>query len=157
MTRSVQHLATAGLALAAVVTVLAIPVAGQPIAFGRVKHFMVPEYFDPPRENVLKSRLTGGEAEPQPGGSFLLREVKAETFREDGELDLVLAAPECVYESKARIIRSAGWLRAASGDGRLAMEGEGFLWQQATGKLIISNRVHTVIQQPPRNAAPKQP
>ena len=114
--------------------------------------FSVPERFDPPNEKQLKSLLEGAEAEPQSGGLILIRSLKLQTFAETGETQMVVHAPQCVFDTTQRTVSSAGYLEARSGDGRLFLEGEGFLFQQTNLNLIISNRVHTVIQSALKNA-----
>ena len=127
--------------------------AQQP-TLGRVKEFSVPEYYDPPHQNQVRSLLTGAEAQPQTRGKFLIKELKLETFRENGEREIIVTAPECVYNSGAGLASSAGRLRVQTGDGRFSIEGEGFLWRQTNSSLIISNRVHTVIRPEPRKSKP---
>jgi hypothetical protein len=120
----------------------------------RVKDFRWPEYYDPPHQNQMKSLLAGAEAQPQANGKFLIKELKLEMYRENGEREVVVEAPECVYDSAQRVARSAGRLQVQTGDGRFLIEGEGFLWQQTNSSLIISNRAHTIVRPGPRKAGP---
>jgi len=137
------------LALAGALAICTLALWAQPVPFGRIKNFSVPEYYAPPNHNQVKSLISGTEAEPQPEGRFLIKELKAEMFRENGERGIVINAPECLYDSAKREASSAGRLQMQSGDGRLFIEGEGFLWRQDDSTLIISNRVHSVIQPRP--------
>ena len=41
---------------------------------------------------------------------------------------------------------SAGHLQVQTGDGKIRVEGDGFLWRQNDSFLTISNRVSTVIE-----------
>jgi hypothetical protein len=116
-------------------------------SFGRVKDFYVPDYYESPNQNQMKSLLRGDEAEPQPNGRVLIRELRVETYRLDGTTDLTVRAPECLYDASAQVASSAGRFEARSGDGKLFVEGEGFRWQQADSTFTISNRVHTIVQQ----------
>ena len=127
--------------------------AGQQ-ASTRVKDFNWPEFYDPPHQNQMKLLLAGAEAQPQPNGKFLIKELKLETYRENGEREVTVVAPECVYDSAHRVANSAGRLQVRTGDGQFAIEGEGFLWQQTNSTLIISNRVHTIVRPGPRKAGP---
>ncbi len=138
----------------AVFALLALAALAQPVAFGRVRNFRVPEYYDAPNQNQMKSLLSGAEAEPQSNGLFRIREVRLETFRESGERDLVLTAPQCVYDSRQRTASSAGRFRAESGDAASNIEGEGFFWQADARTLNISNCVHAVFRPPPRKPDP---
>ena len=120
--------------------------------FGRVKDFSVPDYFESPNQNQMKSLLRGQEAQPQANGRVFIRGLQVETFRLDGSIDITVRAPECLYNSVEQTATSAGRIEARSGDGRLFIEGEGFRWQQTDSTFTISNRVHTIILQPSLNA-----
>lgn len=130
------------------------PAAAAPAAvtatpsFGRVKNFSVPDYFEPPNQNRMKSLLRGAEAEPQPSGRVLIRELHVETYRLDGTTEFIIRAPECLYDAGGQVASSAGHFEARSGDDKLVIRGEGFRWQQIDSTFTISNRVHTLIQQP---------
>ena len=115
--------------------------------FGRVKNFSVPDYFDPPNQNQMKSLLRGQEAQPQPNGRVFIRGLQVETYRLDGSTDIIVRAPECLYDSVEQTATSATRIEARSGDGKLFIEGEGFRWQQTNSTFTISNRVHTIILQ----------
>jgi hypothetical protein len=141
-------------ALLSAFVALASVLSAQQISFGRVKNFSVPEYFEPPNQNQIKSLLAGSEARPQADGTFLIKELKLETYRENGEREIVVMSPECVYDSARRVASSASRLQIQTGDGRFTIEGEGFLWQQTNFSLTISNRVHTIIRPELGKAAP---
>jgi hypothetical protein len=126
----------------------------QPAAFGKVRNFRVPEFYDAPNQNQVKSLISGAEAVPLTNGLFLIREVKVETFRETGERDLVLTSPECVYDPRQRTAKSAGPFQAEGGDAPSRLEGEGFCWQADDRMLTISNNVHAVIRLPPPKSDP---
>ncbi|MCU0784141.1 MAG: hypothetical protein MUF81_08890 [Verrucomicrobia bacterium] len=121
-------------------------------SIGTAEDFTTSEYFDAPNEKQIKSLITGAEAQPQPGGRYLLKQLKLETFRATGEREIVIEAPACLYESVARTAGSAGRLQIQSGDGRFSVAGEGFLWQEREGRLTISNQVRAVIQRAITNA-----
>jgi hypothetical protein len=116
-------------------------------AFGRVKNFFVPDYYEAPNQNQMKSLLRGAEAEPQPNGRVLIHELQVETYGPDGAIELTVHAPECLYNSVTQTASSASHIEAQSGDGKMFIEGEGFLWEQANSRFTISNRVHTTIRQ----------
>lgn len=142
-----------GALLCGLATFAAIKGDQQP-ALGRVKDFSVPEYYDPPHQDQVRSLLTGAEAQPQGRGKFLITELKLETFRQNGEREITVTAPECVYDSGPGSASSAGRLLVQTGDNRFSIEGEGFLWRQTNSSLIISNRVHTVIRPEPKKSKP---
>lgn len=128
-------------ALAAGLALLAWSGRAQPVVRGEV--LKLAEYHDAPHETQMKSLLEGTRAQRQPDGSIVVTQAKCQTFSETGRGELVVEAPECVYDPKQRSINSAGPLKVQTADGRLAVEGEGFTWQQTNSTLLISNRVHT--------------
>jgi hypothetical protein len=136
--------------LSAAMAIFGFVALAQQMSNTVVKDFSVPESFDPPHEKQLKSLLQGAEAEPQSGGLILIRRLKLQSFTETGETQMVVLAPQCVFDTTQHTVNSAGHLDARSGDGRLFIEGEGFLFQQTNLNLIISNRVHTIIRNTPQ-------
>jgi hypothetical protein len=136
--------------LAATAAVFAFVALAEKVANTTVKDFRVPEYYDPPHETQLRSLLQGAEAQPEPGGLVLIRDLKLQTFGVNGEYQVLVEAPHCVFDSVQRAARSPGRLQAQTADGKFYLEGEGFLWQQTNSNLIISNRVHTVISSVPK-------
>lgn len=119
---------------------------GQPQQTLIVTNFSAPEFYPPPHQTQLKSLLQGSSGRTQPGGKVLVDKAKLQTFKENGDHELVVLAPECVYDSAQRNASSAGPIRGESADGRFLIEGEGFLWRQTNSSLFISNKVHTFVQ-----------
>jgi hypothetical protein len=113
---------------------------------GHASNFTSVDYFDPPHAQQIKSRLSGAEAQPLPGGLLAIKQLKLESFGEDGKLECSVSAPECVYDTMNATANSSGHLHLASGDGRFSIEGDGFLWRRNAQSLTISNRVQTVIE-----------
>lgn len=130
--------------------VLGVVVLQAQTDLGTVKNFTLPEYYDPPHESQLKSLLHGAVAVPQPGGKILIKELRLETFGENGEPGVIVEAKECVYDNASRTASSPTLLRMHSADGRIFLEGEGFLWRQTNSNLTISNRVRTIILDAPK-------
>ncbi len=113
------------------------------------------EYHEAPRETQMKWILEGAKAQRQPDGRYLITEAKYRTFRETGEGEMSVEAPQCIYDQSQRSISSSGPLHVQTLDGKLSIEGEGFLWQQTNSTLQVSNRVHTIIHAgllPPQTA-----
>ena len=108
-----------------------------------------------PHETQIKSLLQGTEAEPQSGGRVLIRGLKLQTFTDSGDVEMIVLAPQCVFDTARKAVFSDGHLEVLSGDGRLSFEGEGFLWQQTNNVLIISNRVQTLIRGESKTASKK--
>jgi hypothetical protein len=129
----------------------------QTSSIGIASDFSTSEYFDPPHENQAKLIITGAEAQMQSGGRYLIRKLKLETFRENGQRELTVEAPECLYDSGQRLASSGGHLQVETGDGRFRVEGDGFLCvlKPDQSSLTISNRVRTIIREsPPTKSKP---
>ncbi len=111
---------------------------------GRMKNFKIsPEFFPPPHQGQMKSLLQGEEAQPQDQGRIAIQQARLDVFRQTGEAEIVVRAPECLYDTSRREASSSGPLRVEAGDGKFSIEGQGFLWRQADSSLEISNRVRT--------------
>jgi hypothetical protein len=119
----------------------------QLVPGAKVRGFRIPGY---DAQNRTNSLLSGAEAIPQPNGQILIKELRVETYHPDGRVDFIVEAPDCAYDLSRRVASSAGPLSARTADGRFAITGEGFRWQQTNSNLIISNSVHTVLR-PPRS------
>jgi lipopolysaccharide transport protein LptA len=119
--------------------------------------FRVVETYDPPHENQIKSLLRGARAQPLAEGRYQLTEVTLQTFRETGEGELSVKAPQCLYDSARHSANSPGHLQAQSADGKFSIEGDGFLWEQTNSCLRISNQVHTVVQPELLETSPGKP
>lgn len=107
------------------------------------------EYFEPPHQQQMKSRLSGAEASPQAGGLLVIKQFKLETFAMDGKLEMVVEAPNCIYDTLNATASSPDPLQVRTGDGKFRVEGEGFLWRQTNSFLTISNNVRSVIEMAP--------
>jgi len=126
--------------------ILAAPaLLGQKVTEGRKVEFA--EHYDPPREQQMKWHVQGAKAEPldREGQRLLITDARSETFRETGEGELIVEAPQAIFERTQRSINSAGPIHVQTADGSFSIEGEGFLWLQSTSTLFISNRVHTIV------------
>lgn len=134
---------------AAMMLFLAAPAdRAQQIPTGHATDFTSDSYFEPPHDQKLKLRLTGAEASPLPGGLMDVKQLRVETFNLDGKTEIIVSAPQCTYAPMDGLASSSGRLKLQTGDGKFRVEGEGFLWRQTDSLLIISNRVHTVIDVP---------
>jgi hypothetical protein len=119
---------------------------------GHANGFTSVEYYAPPNETRAESRMSGAEAQPLAGGLLAVKQLKLETFSTNGASQVVAEAPECVYDMVNRTANSAGHLQLRNGDGKLRVEGDGFLWRQDDSSLTISNHVHMVIETGPEIA-----
>jgi hypothetical protein len=118
----------------------------QPAPSGHASDFTSVQYFDPPHQQQLKTRLSGASAQPLAGGLLVITQLRLEDFGLNGKTEYIVDAPDCVYDTLNGTANSAGKLHAQSGDGKIRVEGEGFLWRQTAQSLTISNRVHTVLE-----------
>jgi hypothetical protein len=113
---------------------------------GHANDFSSVEYFGPPHQTLMKTRLSGAEAQPQAGGLLVIQQLKLETFDSNGVPGLIVKAPHCVYDTIHGVASSPGHLRLETADGSSHVEGDGFLWRQTNSFLTISNNVKTVIE-----------
>jgi hypothetical protein len=120
----------------------------QSLPVGHATDFTSNQYFEPPNERQVKMRLSGAEALPLPGGLLDIRQLRVETFALDGRTQVVVRAPQCSYSPFDGVANSAGHMELQSGDGKIHVEGEGFLWRQTGSSLTISNHVRTLIDMP---------
>ena len=133
------------LSVFAALCVVAVRGRAQMEALGKAPAFTSVEYYERPHAQQIKSRLSGAEATPQ-GPLLMIKQLKLETFAVDGKPEIVVTAPDCVYDTQNHAASSPGRMQLQSGDGKYRVEGEGFLWRQDGSSLIISNKVQTVIE-----------
>jgi hypothetical protein len=126
--------------------VIAVAGDSQQNMTGRANNFSSVEYFEPPHQQMVKSRLSGAEARPQAGGLLVITQLKLEIFASNGVPEVVIKAPHCVYDTQKGEANSAGHIWLETGDGNSHVEGDGFLWRQNNSLLTISNNVRTVIE-----------
>jgi hypothetical protein len=113
---------------------------------GHATDFTTTEYYEPPYQQRVKSILSGAEAQPQPGGLLIIKQLQLRTFDRGGNLNIIVTAPECIYDTMGGTASSGGPLQLQNGDGKFRVEGEGFLWRQTNYSLTISNNVRTRIE-----------
>jgi hypothetical protein len=121
-------------------------IAQSPALLGQANKLRVPEFYPAPNQKQFKSLLQSATAQPISAEEVRATQVRVETFREDGTVESVVEAPECVYNFRSRTIRSAGPIEAHTGDGRMRIQGEGFQLTLTNKSLTISNNVRTVIR-----------
>ena len=131
-----------------------VPAAG---AQDMVSRFSAPEWYPPPNQDRKKSLLSGQEGVPQPDGSIRFKMLKIETFRLNGEKELIAEAPECFYFPSTKQVSSSGLLQVRNGDNTFFIEGSGFLFVQTNTSLVISNNVHTILHQSAGITDPQKP
>jgi hypothetical protein len=113
---------------------------------GVARGFKYPDYDK--ASNLLRSLVTGKEARQQPNNQVRVKELRAETYRYDGgrqAVDLVIEAPDCLFDMDKRVASSPGPLKAQRADGRFSITGEGFEFRQLEQRLIVSKNVRLVV------------
>ncbi len=106
------------------------------------------ETFPPPHANRKKTVFSGLEANPQADGTLLIKQLKIDTFHENGDGEMTFEAPDCVLDQRTHAAGSPGPLQIHSADGKLRISGTGFLWRQSAtnSSLTISNNIETTLQ-----------
>lgn len=98
------------------------------------------------KDGRLEANLRGASVEPIGGNQLHFRQLHIETFNEDGTPNLVGDAPDCIYSLSSKTVTSSGLLNVVQSSGSFRVTGEGFLWEQVSGRLVISNQAHTVFR-----------
>jgi len=124
---------------------LALTAHAQKVGSGKGIKFS--EYYDPPHESQMKWLLEGESAVPLglSGRVVQITKARAETFRETGASELIVEAPQCVYDADQHLVSSPGLLHLRTGDGSFSLDGQGFALQQADSVLFVSNLVHSIV------------
>ena len=107
------------------------------------------DYFEPPHELQMRSYLEGSKSEMGANGA-LIWDAKLQTFHEDGTREMIVTAPQCLYDYSKHIVNSTGALQVQTWDDQnkhaLNLRGSnGFYWQQTNSLLIVSNKQSTII------------
>jgi len=128
---------------------------GQVPAGGVVRGaFTVPVY-DRESPSRVVAMLNGVGVDPQPNGQVRLQSVQVSYFGEPGQTNLVVRGTQCLYDARTQTATSAEALRIVSGDGRLSVAGQGFIWWRTNNDLAISNQVRTELIPAPRASPPE--
>jgi hypothetical protein len=133
--------------LLGIVAVLLTAIAQVRSGQGVQKWIKFPEYDR--ATGKIRSLLTGERATPQKNGYILVEKARLETYVYDGttkNIDLIIEAPKCLFNFRTRVASSAGNMKVSRADGQAAIEGRGFVWDQQSTVLVISNDVRTVMQ-----------
>jgi lipopolysaccharide export system protein LptA len=107
---------------------------------GRVRDYNIPLQNQRGERTVIK----GKDAEALRDGKLRLFGIVVEEYRGETR-DLIIEAADGMYDPSTQLAWSTNQLSVRTGDGRFEMRGRGFLWNQGTSTLIISNEVHTVL------------
>src|ERR1041384_3649474 len=116
----------------------------------------IPHYDD---KQVIQASFSASDVNPLPKGLMEAKQFMIKTFRDGDEtnIEMIVMAPECILDRGpyGYSAWSSGKLRVFTVTTNYLIEGEGFYWRQTktNAHLLISNRVHTVIQ-PGTNSVP---
>jgi len=111
----------------------------------KIGGFTTDGYHPDPDHTRLRFRINGAQGRPE-GSGFRITQLLLETFHVTGERQMVVTAPDCVYNPSTRTASSPGRLHLQTGDGRFSVEGDGFLiLLDRESTLTISNQVRSVI------------
>src|SRR4029434_5680028 len=75
-----------------------------------------------------------------------LADARLQTFHPDGQPEMRVEAPHCLYERAGKTVSSPWPLRVQTANGSFLIEGTGYLWRQTNLSLTISNQVHTFVE-----------
>jgi hypothetical protein len=103
-------------------------------------------YYEPPHEQQIKLRLTGAEMSPLPEALFEIKQLQVWQYATDGRLQAAAESPQCIFAPMENIASSTNHLVLKSGDGKLRLEGDGYIWRQGDNSLTISNNVYAVLK-----------
>ncbi|HAB18899.1 MAG TPA: hypothetical protein PLX89_25215 [Verrucomicrobiota bacterium] len=108
------------------------------------------------KEGRLVARFSWTDPQPLSATltSYQVRDFQVETFAPDGTPNLVGEAPQCQFNTATKSVSSSGPLKVSQVGGLFSLAGEGFEWNHESGRLVLSNRVRTVIR---LNVLPNRP
>ncbi|MBM3834392.1 MAG: hypothetical protein FJ403_14205 [Verrucomicrobia bacterium] len=106
------------------------------------KDFTAPANDD---QGKRRSILKGRSGKRLANGQLEIQGMTVETFRDQSK-DMIIEAPQCIFDPKTKIAFSSGELVVRTVDERFSIQGQGFRWQQDDSRLVISNEVQTVLR-----------
>ncbi len=119
------------------------PAAPGPAAVQTVRNWN----FSLQKEGRTQGRFHGDTARIVAPREFDVESMKAETFRADGESDMVAESPACrvAITTNGFLVTSSGALKLTQADGRFGLTGEGFRWDHGAERLTVSNHVESFL------------
>ncbi len=125
------------------------PTTAQEIKGGRGENYTILKYYPLPDNTKVQYELSGKKAESLtngPPGRIALTQLRIAQFNNKGGRELLIEAPTCIYDENAREASSPGKLQIESGTNQLSLGGEGFLYRNLAGTLVISNAVQAIVR-----------
>src|SRR5262249_31295073 len=105
------------------------------------------------RSSRPKSLLVAGEAQVLSNDLYSAKIVLIENYQLDGKTNVIIRAPECVFNADDTIAYSTNRLELDSPSG-LHIDGIGFISYLTNFDVVISNNVRTFVQQRLLQSAP---
>jgi len=121
----------------AVLTVLASTAVLSQVR--EITGFMVPEL---DKDNNLKSQVSGAKARYGDGDTVQISDLKIETFK-DGDVDMTISSPECIYDRKTRIAQSESRVRIDREN--MVITGEDYVYDSDKKTFEIKKDVKVVL------------
>lgn len=116
----------------------------QPVTSGKSSGgFKYPAFDD---NNRLETLLTGESFELISANQLLVHQLRLESYKENGDVDFIVTAPECLFDRVSKQAWSTNQLHVKATDEQFSIQGTGFLWDMDHSLLHISNSVHTVLR-----------
>jgi len=118
-----------------------------------VRGFKFPESYETPltgrsQTNRMRGLFIGVEGHTITKDLARFIGVRIEHFGLDGKTNMVVVAPEALFDKESRVAWSTGRLEIVAMSGAMRVRGdEGFQVRMTNSTLTISNRVRTVIRQ----------
>lgn len=106
----------------------------------KILGFEVPEYDE---EGRLKTRIQGAEALLLTNGTIQVKDVRLEFYRE-GQLDVTMTAPLCLYDRRTNRAFSDSPVRIESAVATIT--GVGFRWSSAEANAVIEDQATVVLK-----------
>ena len=128
--------------LLAIIAVLSLQVMAQEDEIGK---FRFPEYDD---EGVMKSQIFGDHAVIQNDGKVKVSNFKIEVY-EKGDTQMLVTAPECVYDRKNSSARSESAVRIKQD--QMIVTGKDFSWDGKSEIFIIRQDARVTLKDIRRN------
>ena len=118
-----------------------------------IRGFKLPERYETlatgrSQTNRMKGIFIGAEGHMISKDLARFIGVRIEHFGLDGKTNMVVVAPEALFDKESRVAWSTGRLEIVAMSGAMRVRGdEGFQVRMTNSTLTISNRVRTVIRQ----------
>ena len=140
-----RHFGTVIASIAALLA-SAVYVRTQSTHFEPGKNFMAPEYY-PASNGVLrlKNIVAGSEYRFINKELVSLTNPRLTNYTPDGKVEWTVASPECTVNINTKEVNGNTNMTFRTADELLFISGVGFLWQQSSSMLILSNQSFTWI------------